>query len=125
MAKEILQITIEEHKEPKSKLGKWFYWKIWYKIWYIYRVRLKSWFYGGVSNMMLKMMPEAKREELLKELFDKDSPIVKMLKDDEENAPQMMQATNFLDDIEQKYGVDDEDLDDLEDTGILDLLIKK
>jgi len=65
------------------------------------------------------------KEELLKELFDKDSPIVKMLKDDEENAPQMMQATNFLDDIEQKYGVDDEDLDDLEDTGILDLLIKK
>ena len=43
---EILQITISKREAPKTKLGRWFYWRVWFKIWGIWRPKFLSWFFG-------------------------------------------------------------------------------
>jgi len=65
--KEVLQITISKAKTPKTKLGKWWYWKVYWKIWKIWRPKLLAKFYGGLSMLMLSLLPKNKREEILKE----------------------------------------------------------
>jgi hypothetical protein len=76
MAKEILQITISKHKAPTSKFGKWFYWKIWFRVWYIWKPKVMSKIYKALSTVMLSMLPKAKREEILKELGEIEVHIV-------------------------------------------------
>ena len=46
MNKEVLQITILQGKEFKTKFGKWFYWRIWFKVWGIYKPKFLAWFFG-------------------------------------------------------------------------------
>ena len=76
MSKDILQITISERKSPKTKFGKWFYNKIWFPLWSIWRPRMLAKFYKGMSDFMLMFLPKQKREEFLKEFEDVEVQIV-------------------------------------------------
>jgi hypothetical protein len=67
MSKEVLQITFKKAKVPDSKLGKWFYWKIYWKVWQIWRPKMLAKFYGALSNFIFALMPKAEREKILKE----------------------------------------------------------
>ena len=44
--KEILQITLTRAKERKTRFGRWFHNRFWFKIWGIYRPRFLAWFFG-------------------------------------------------------------------------------
>ena len=46
MDKEILEITISKSKKLKTKFGTWFYWKVWFKVWSIWKPKFLSWFFG-------------------------------------------------------------------------------
>lgn len=76
MAKEILQITISERKAPNSRFGKWFYWKIWFQFWGIWKPKMLSRFYKTMSNLMLLPLSKEKRAELLKEFEEIEVQIV-------------------------------------------------
>ena len=69
MEKEVLQITFTTRKAPKTKFGRWLYWKVWFQFWHIWRPRQLSKFYGALSTLFLSFLPKEKREEILKE-FD-------------------------------------------------------
>ena len=45
MSEEYLQITIEE-KPIKTKFGRWWYVKIWFPFWHVWRTRMLANFYG-------------------------------------------------------------------------------
>jgi len=67
MSKEVLQITLTKAKVPNTKLGKWWYWKIYWKVWQIWRPKLLAKIFGGLSMLMLSLMTKKAREEALKE----------------------------------------------------------
>jgi len=67
MEKEILQITISKRKLPKSKFGKWLYWKIWFRVWGIWRPRFSAWFFGALADFMYWLAPREVKEKLDKE----------------------------------------------------------
>lgn len=46
MNKEILQISFQHGQNHKTKFGKWFYNKIWFKFWFIFRPKMLSKFFG-------------------------------------------------------------------------------
>jgi len=68
MTKEILQITLSKQKAPKTKLGKWFYWKIYFKVWKIWKPRLMSKFYHGLYVFFMWLTPKETRKKIEKEL---------------------------------------------------------
>lgn len=70
--KEVLQITISKTKAPKTKLGKWFYWKVYFPIWRIWRPKMLSKIYWAISEGILKILPKSEREKLLKEFKEID-----------------------------------------------------
>jgi hypothetical protein len=70
--KEVLQITITRGKQPKTQIGKWLFWKIYWPIWKIQRPKLLSKFYYGLSNFILYLLPKKEREKQLKEFEDFD-----------------------------------------------------
>ena len=76
MSKEILQITISKRKAPKTKFGRWFYWKVWFQVWSIWRPRVLAKFYGSLSNIFLSLIPKEKREEILEEFEEIEVHIV-------------------------------------------------
>ena len=65
--KEVLQITLTNVKTPKSKLGKWLYWKIYWPIFKVWKPRMLAKFYGALAIVALSLMPKAEREKALKE----------------------------------------------------------
>jgi len=67
MPKEILQITLTKQKTPKSKLGKWLFWKIYFPVWKVWRPKMLAKFYWFMSNLMLFLIPKKERDALLKE----------------------------------------------------------
>jgi len=99
MAKEVLQITISERKAPKTKLGKWFYWKVWFQVWRIWRPKMLSKFYKAMSNLMLLPLSKEKRAEVLKEFEEIEVQIV--------NDTMNNEMTQVIKDaLAQQYGVD-------------------
>lgn len=64
--KNILQITISTSKKkvPQSKIGKWLYWSVWFKIWYIWRKRLSAAFYGALADFLYWMVPKHIKDEI-------------------------------------------------------------
>jgi len=70
--KESLVITFSKRKLPKTKFGKWFFWKIYFKIWCIWRPLMISKICWALSELILKMLPKKQREELLKEYEEID-----------------------------------------------------
>jgi len=46
MGKEYLQITISKKEAPKTKFGKWFYWKVYWNVWCIWKPKFLAWFFG-------------------------------------------------------------------------------
>ena len=98
MAKEVLQITFKERKEPKTLLGKWWdkhmYWK-----WVIFWGKVKAKFFGTLSHVMLSLLPKAKREEIEKEFEEVEVRFV-----NETDNEEMTQA--IKDALESQYGVD-------------------
>lgn len=65
--KKILQITLSKRKIPKTKFGKWLYWKVWFQIWSIWRPHFIAWFFGGLSDFMYWIAPKNIKEEWDKE----------------------------------------------------------
>jgi hypothetical protein len=65
--KEVLQITITKAKSPTSKLGKWWYWKIYWPIFKVWKPRMLAKIYGALAIVALSLLPKAEREEALKE----------------------------------------------------------
>ena len=76
MAKEILQITIKQTRKIKTKFGRWWHRNVYWKIWVLAGGSFKAWFYQGVSNFMLSLLPKEKREEILKEYEEIEIHIV-------------------------------------------------
>lgn len=76
MSKEVLQITISKSKIPTSKIGKWFYWNVYFIPFKIWRPKLMSKIYLGLSNICLAILPKAEREKILKE-FEEVTVIIK------------------------------------------------
>ena len=74
--KESLQITISKAKTPKTKLGKWLYWKIYWKIFKIWKPRILAKIYGALALVALSLLPKSEREKLLKE-FENINVIIK------------------------------------------------
>ena len=70
--KDTLQITISKVKSPKSKLGKWFYWNIYFTIWRIWKPKIMAKIYLALSNFFLMFIPKSKREKILKEFENID-----------------------------------------------------
>jgi hypothetical protein len=63
MAEEYLQITFEKPKEFKTKFGRWWYVKIWFPFWYVWRMKRVANFYGFLWRMFdRKGYEEFKRE---------------------------------------------------------------
>ena len=103
MGKEVLQITIKEPRQIKTKFGRWWHHNIYWKIWVIGFGKIKAAFYMGMSNFFLSLLPKHKREEILNEFNDIEVHIV-----NESEGEQMSQA--IKDALETQYGVDyDED----------------
>ena len=65
--KEVLQITLTNAKTPKSKLGKWLYWKIYWPIFKVWKPRMLAKIYGALAIVALSFLPKQEREKLLKE----------------------------------------------------------
>jgi hypothetical protein len=81
MVQEYLQITIRKHRKPKTKLGYWWYWKIWFPVWYIWRPKVLSKFYYGMSvlfRLILRTLSKSKYEEFVKETEEFDVLIKNM-----------------------------------------------
>lgn len=76
MEKEVLQITLSKSKAPTSKLGKWWYWKIYFPIWNIWRPKMMAKVYMGLSNFILMLIPKSEREKILKE-FEEIEVVIK------------------------------------------------
>jgi hypothetical protein len=70
MNKEVLQITFTKAKVPKSKIRKWFYWNVYWRVWKIWKPHFLAKFYWGLSNLILALLPKAEREKALKEFED-------------------------------------------------------
>ena len=52
MKKDIIQIEFNKRKPAKTKLGRWFYWEIWFTFWFIWRLRVLSKFYYFMYKIM-------------------------------------------------------------------------
>jgi len=65
--KEVLQITISKAKTPKSKLGKWWYWKIYWPIFKIWKPRMLAKIYGALAIVALSFLSKEERIKALKE----------------------------------------------------------
>ena len=104
MSKDVLQITISGRKVPKSRWGKWLYWNIWFQFTSIWLVKLKSKFFGTLSNMMLSLMPKAKREEVLEEYKEIEVQIVNEMKDEDKAMVNAIKEA-----LETEFGLDPED----------------
>lgn len=68
MSKEILQITIGKPRKFKTKFGKWFYNKIWFIVWYIWKPKVLSIFYGSIADFIYWLAPKSVKEEWDKEM---------------------------------------------------------
>lgn len=66
MEKETLQIKIKPRKQPKTKFGHWWEDEISYPF-YIFKLKFKAWFFGGLYNLMLALIPKEKREKIKQE----------------------------------------------------------
>lgn len=73
--KEVLQITLSKVKAPTSKLGKWWYWKIYWPVFKIWKPKMLAKLYGALSTVALSIMSEAEREKALKEFENIDIKI--------------------------------------------------
>lgn len=78
MKNEYLQITIRKHRKPKTKLGYWWSWKIWFPVWYIWRPMILSKFYWLMSKFFALFIPKSMREEIEKECEEFDVLIENM-----------------------------------------------
>jgi hypothetical protein len=81
MNKQILQVTIFKGKNPKTKLGKWIYWKVYFTIFRIWKPLIIGKFYMILSTIFLALLPKTKRDEILKEFID-----VKIVLKDDKNT---------------------------------------
>ena len=70
--KDTLQITLSKVKLPNSKLGKWLYWNVYFRIWKVWRPKLLAKFYYGLSNFFFMFLPKVEKEKALKELENID-----------------------------------------------------
>jgi hypothetical protein len=52
MKKDIIQIELNKRKPAKTKLGRWFYWKIWFTFWFIWRLNVLSKFYFYLNKLI-------------------------------------------------------------------------
>jgi len=68
--KEVLQITLTKTKVPKSKIGKWFYWEIYWTVWKVWRPKIMAKIYLALSNFFLMLIPKSEREKVLREFED-------------------------------------------------------
>ena len=99
MAKEVLQITISERKAPKTKFGRWLYWKVWFQVWSIWRPKVMSKIFKALSNLMLLPLSKEKRAELNKEFEEIEVQIV--------NETMNKEMTQEIKDaLTLQYGVD-------------------
>lgn len=114
MDKEVLQITIEPRKQPKTKFGRWWEDKISYPF-YSFKLKFKAWFFGGVYNFMLALMPKEKREKIKQE----DQEI--MLQIVNESGDERL--TEYLkESLKEKYDLkEDKDVDEAVKKAITDL----
>ena len=72
MSKEVLQITLTKAKVPKSKIGKWLYWSVYFTVWKIWRPKILAKIYWWLSELFLRMISKSEREKLIKETEDFD-----------------------------------------------------
>lgn len=70
--KEYLQITLTKIELPKNKLIKWLYWKIYFKVWCIYRPKFLAWFFGGLYNLCEKFLSNERETVRKHEQKEKD-----------------------------------------------------
>jgi len=75
MSKEVLQITISKTKLPKSKLGKWLYWNLYWRVWKIWRPKFLAWFFKGLADFIYWCAPKSIKEKWDKE-WDEEIKIV-------------------------------------------------
>jgi hypothetical protein len=76
MSKDVLQITISKTKVPKTKLGKWFYWNIYFQVWRVWRPKLMAKIYWALSEFIFCMLPKSEQQKMLKE-FDEVKVVIK------------------------------------------------
>lgn len=69
---ETLQITITKAKTPKTRLGKWWYWNVYWTVWKIWRPKFNSWFFGGLANLFDRILPEEYKEDFEFQIKIKD-----------------------------------------------------
>lgn len=114
MAKETLQITIEPRKQPKTKIGRWWENKISYPF-YILKLKFKSWFYGGLYNFMLALLPKEKREKIKEE--DREIMVQIVNESGDEKFAEYLKES-----LKEKYGLkEDKDVDEAVKKAIADL----
>ena len=97
--KDLLLITFEKPKEFKTKFGRWWYWKIWFPVWFIFRPRVLSKFYWCMSELSLRMLPKAEREKVRKEMEEWDVMLVN--ETDDENLTE-----HIISELKKNYDVE-------------------
>ena len=76
MSKDILQITFSKRKLPKTKFGRWFYWKLKFQVWDIWRPRFLAWFFSGLSTFIYWIVSKEVKEKWDKEFEEIEVHII-------------------------------------------------
>lgn len=94
MSKEVLKITIEPRKQPKTKFGRWWDRKVSYPF-YSKKLQFKAWFWGGMYRFAKWIVPDSKHNEV----FGLDEEIEVYLEVDEDFHKNLQEA--IINEIEQ------------------------
>jgi len=70
--KEYLQVTISKRKGPRTKIGRWLFWRIYWPVWKVWRPNVLSKIFFAISQFFLLLLPKEEREKLKKEYEEID-----------------------------------------------------
>ena len=88
MERQVLQITIKKVKAPKTRFGKWFYWKVYFPFWRIWRPKMLSKVFKFLAEITFSMLPKSEQKRILEESNDFD--VVVKYDNNDKNAAEDM-----------------------------------